>query len=368
MAHRIPFRRVDWINTAFLVGIILFAILAVPVYLWNHGIDWFIGGMFVFLVLSTGLSITLGYHRLFSHLSFRAKWPVKLFTLVFGACAFENSVLHWASDHRRHHKHVDHDNDPYDISRGFFWAHMGWIFFKIIPQTPLDNVPDLRKDRLVMWQHRWDKLLAVFVGLLGPALLGYLWNGPVGAWGGFLIAGVLRVVVVQQSTFFINSLCHTIGTQPYSSKCSARDSMLMAFLTFGEGYHNFHHEFQHDYRNGVKAWNFDPTKWMIWLLSKVGLTSDFRTVSPSRILLAEIAEARRTADMRLASIDALSITVCERARGAVDDLQEKLATAYHELEKSIAEKAETSRHMIDCWRKDMRELLDSLANLKPLPA
>ncbi len=219
-----------------------------------------------------------------------------------------------------------------------------------------------------MWQHRWDKLLAVVVGLLGPALLGYLWNGPVGAWGGFLIAGVLRVVVVQQSTFFINSLCHTLGTQPYSSKCSARDSMLMAFLTFGEGYHNFHHEFQHDYRNGVKAWNFDPTKWMIWLLSKVGLTSDFRTVSPSRILLAEIAEARRTADMRLASIDALSITVCERARGAVDDLQEKLATAYHELEKSIAEKAETSRHMIDCWRKDMRELLDSLANLKPLPA
>ncbi len=130
MAHRIPFRRVDWINTVFLVGIILFAILAVPVYLWNHGIDWFIGGMFVFLVLSTGLSITLGYHRLFSHLSFKAKWPVKLFTLVFGACAFENSVLHWASDHRRHHKHVDHDNDPYDISRGFFWAHMGWIFFK----------------------------------------------------------------------------------------------------------------------------------------------------------------------------------------------------------------------------------------------
>jgi HAD superfamily hydrolase (TIGR01509 family) len=95
-----------------------------------------------------------------------------------------------------------------------------------------------------------------------------------GALGGFLIAGVLRVVVVQHSTFFINSLCHTIGKRPYSTKHSARDSIVMAFATFGEGYHNYHHEFQHDYRNGVKPWQWDPTKWTIWTLSKLGLASN----------------------------------------------------------------------------------------------
>ena len=285
MPLRIPYSRVDWINSGFLLIITLLALIGAPLYLWHHGTDWFLSGLFLFFVIATGLSITLGYHRLFSHLSFKAKWPVRLITLVFGACAFENSVLNWASDHRRHHKHTDHQDDPYDISRGFFWAHMGWIFFKLIPEQPMDNVADLRKDRMVMWQHKWDKVLALGVGLVLPAVLGFLWNGWVGALGGFLIVGILRVVVVQQCTFFINSLCHTIGRQPYSSKCSARDSALMAFLTFGEGYHNFHHEFQHDYRNGVKPWNFDPTKWMIWLLSKVGarvgLPESFRQPDPS---------------------------------------------------------------------------------------
>ncbi|NIP94389.1 MAG: acyl-CoA desaturase [Akkermansiaceae bacterium] len=368
MPLRIPFSRVDWLNTIVLFIIALLALIGAPLYLWNCGIDWFIGGMFAFYVFATGLSITLGYHRLFAHLSFRAKWPVKLFTLVFGACAFENSALNWVSDHRRHHKHTDQEDDPYDITRGFFWAHIGWILFKLNPLPPMDNVADLRKDRLVMWQYRWDKVIAVMVGLVLPAALGYWWNGWEGALGGFLLAGVLRVFLVQQCTFFINSLCHTIGRQPYSSKCSARDSVLMAFLTFGEGYHNFHHEFQHDYRNGVKPWNFDPTKWAIWLLSKIGLVSHCRRVSPYQILLAEIGEARRKADEQLAYLDASSVTVCERARGAVHELQDRLATAYHELERAIADRAETSRHLVDRWRREVRELLESLSKLEPLPA
>ena len=365
MPLRIPYSRVDWLNSGFLLIITLLALIGAPLYLWHHGTDWFLSGLFLFFVIATGLSITLGYHRLFSHLSFKAKWPVRLITLVFGACAFENSVLNWASDHRRHHKHTDHQDDPYDISRGFFWAHMGWIFFKLIPEQPMDNVADLRKDRMVMWQHKWDKVLALGVGLVLPAVLGFLWNGWVGALGGFLIVGILRVVVVQQCTFFINSLCHTIGRQPYSSKCSARDSALMAFLTFGEGYHNFHHEFQHDYRNGVKPWNFDPTKWMIWLLSKVGLVSDCRKVSASRILLAEIGEARRRADERLASIHDSGTTVCEKALTTVQDLQDRLATAYHELEVAVAERAEMSRHVVNHWRKETRLLLRSLSDLTP---
>src|SRR5438067_851486 len=293
MFSRIPRHRINWITSTFLMGTAATACTATPIYLWHNGLDWFQGLLFFFYVAATGFSITLGYHRLFSHLAFQAKWPVKLFTLLCGAAAFENSALDWVSDHRKHHKHVDHEEDPYDISKGFFHAHIGWLLFKLKPEPPMDNVNDLQKDALVMWQHRWVHLISVLVGFVLPALLGWIHAGPRAALGGFLIAGVLRVVSVQHCTFFINSMCHYVGKRPYSSKCSARDSGLMALFTFGEGYHNFHHEFQHDYRNGVKPWQWDPTKWCIWILEKVRLASGLRRVPDEKILLAEIAEARR---------------------------------------------------------------------------
>jgi stearoyl-CoA desaturase (delta-9 desaturase) len=363
--QRLSFERVDWINTVFLLIISLLAVIAAPIYLWKVGGNAFLWSMFAFYCIATGMSITLGYHRLFSHLSFKAKWPVRLFTLVFGACAFENSALNWVSDHRRHHKHTDHDDDPYDISQGFFWAHIGWILFKRLPEPPLDNVNDLRKDKLVMWQHRWDKLIALSVGLLLPAVLGYYFaGGAMGALGGFLIAGVMRVFVVQQCTFFINSLCHTIGNQPYSTRCSARDSFVMSLFTFGEGYHNYHHEFQHDYRNGVKPWNFDPTKWAIWALSKVGLASDLRRVADTKVLLAEMAEARRRADLELARLkESGDHPLRDKALEAMNALSERLSANYHELEKAMADRVELSRKAIRKWSKETRVTLDHLIAL-----
>lgn len=319
--------------------------------------------MFAFMVPATAMSITLGYHRLFSHLSFKAKWPVKLFTLVFGACAFENSCLDWSSDHRTHHKHVDHDEDPYDISKGFMWAHIGWLMFKLAPEHPATNVSDLRKEKLVMWQHRHVQKIAFFVGILGPAILGGLYNHfvnlPVweGVLGGFLIAGVLRVVVVQHSTFFINSLCHTIGKRPYSTKHSARDSIVMAFATFGEGYHNYHHEFQHDYRNGVKPWQWDPTKWTIWTLSKLGLASNLRRVPDSKILLAEMGEARMRAEEKLAALNAANPTMVDRAHIALNELCQNLAKNYAELEKAVSDRVEVSRQTLLAWQSETRELV-----------
>jgi stearoyl-CoA desaturase (delta-9 desaturase) len=285
----LPRERINWLTSSFLIGTAFLTVTALPVYLWNFGVDWFQLAMFFAFIAVTGFSITAGYHRLFAHKSFEAKWPLRLLVLIFGAGAFENSVLMWTSEHRRHHKHTDHEEDPYDITKGFFHAHIGWLLFKLNPSPPFDNVLDLQKDRLVRWQHRHVHLLAVFVGFILPTLLGFLWHGWSGALGAFLISGVARVVVVQHCTFFINSACHTLGRQPYSTRCSARDSLLLAFFTFGEGYHNYHHEFQHDYRNGVKAWQFDPTKWLIWLLSKLGVTSRLRRVSPEKIEAAQRA-------------------------------------------------------------------------------
>ena len=283
----VPRHRINWITSSFLIGTAALTVTAVPLYLWKFGVDWFQFALFAAMFAASGFSISLGYHRLFSHIAFKAAWPVRLFTLIFGAGAFENSVLMWSSEHRRHHKHVDHDDDPYDITKGFFYAHMGWLLFKMSPQPPYDNVPDLKRDRLVMWQHRYIHLIAVIVAFFLPAVIGWLWNGAVGALGGFLIAGVARVTVLQHCTFLINSACHTLGRQPYSNRCSARDSHLLALFTFGEGYHNYHHEFQYDYRNGVKPWEFDPTKWIIWTLSKIGLTADLRRVASEKVREAQ---------------------------------------------------------------------------------
>ncbi|MGA0848691.1 MAG: acyl-CoA desaturase, partial [Chthoniobacterales bacterium] len=367
----IPWDRVNWKTSIFLAVINTLALTAVPLYLWHYGLDWFQVVLFLFFYITTGLSITLGYHRLFSHLSFKAKKPVRLATLLFGACAFENSVLDWCSDHRKHHKHVDHDDDPYDISKGFFWAHVGWLLFKLGPEMPMDNVNDLKRDPLIMWQHKWCIPLAFVLGLGGPALLGYLWNGPAGALGGFLLAGVLRVFAVQHSTFFINSMCHTVGRQPYSTRCSARDSAIMALFTFGEGYHNYHHEFQHDYRNGVKRTNFDPTKWTIWTLEKLGLVSDLRRVPDEKILLAEMNEARRRAALKTEQHESIAAVFGHQMQEMFHHLSERLAANYAALEQAMAEKVEVSRHMIEDWRRETREfaaLLTDLERRLPVPA
>src|SRR5256714_9420491 len=211
---RIPLHRVNWTTSSFLIGTVFLTITAVPLYLWYFGVDWFYFVVFGVMLAATGFSITLGYHRLFSHMTFRARLPVRLFTLIFGAAAFENSVLLWASEHRRHHKHVDHDEDPYDISKGFFHAHIGWLLFKLWPQPPFDNVADLKKDPLVMWQHRHIHSLAVLVGFGLPALAGFLWDGWGGALGGFLLGGAGRGVVLPHWTFLINSPVSPNGRAP----------------------------------------------------------------------------------------------------------------------------------------------------------
>jgi stearoyl-CoA desaturase (Delta-9 desaturase) len=350
-------------NSVFLISTFAISCTAVPLYIWHYGLDIFQVVLFLFFFISTGMSITLGYHRLFSHLTFKANPLVKLYTLLFGAAAFEGSALAWSADHRRHHKFVDHDDDPYDISRGLFHAHIGWLLFRRGPDTPLTWVRDLQQDKLAWWQHQFYVPIAILIGFGLPSLLGWLWGGPMAALGAFLIAGCARIVFVHHTTFFINSLCHWIGDRPYSSKCSARDSMLMALFTFGEGYHNFHHEFQHDYRNGVKPWQFDPTKWMIWLLSKLGLVSNLRTVPEEKILKAQIAEQETLLQKRLQS---RSTPITEQIQTMLDGARAQMNAALLEWEEllveyraAIAGKTELSRRELADLRRKVNAAYDS---------
>jgi stearoyl-CoA desaturase (Delta-9 desaturase) len=348
MFSRIPFDRVNWPTSTFLIGSLLLSLTAVPAYICYFGIDWFQIALFFVMFCASGFSITLGYHRLYSHLTFQAHWIVRLLTLIFGAAAFENSVLLWACEHRIHHKHVDHDEDPYCISRGFFHAHMGWLMFKLNPLPPFDNVADLQKDPLVRWQHRYIHWIAVSVAFAFPAILGLAWGGWVSALGAFLIAGMARVVAVQHCTFCINSLCHYMGKRPYSSRCSARDSWLMAIVTFGEGYHNYHHKFQFDYRNGVRPWQIDPTKWIIWTLSKLGLVSKLRRVPTEKIVLAELDEAKRQLETELAS------------HALTDEASAFIRNAYHRLQTTAQQWTQRKTEQLEATRIMLAELRNEI--------
>ena len=345
-------------NTFFLGLILLGSVVGLPMFIWKFGADiqhwWAHILIALVLFIYSGMGITFGYHRLLSHISFKAKWPVKLFALIGGATAMQDSALVWSADHRRHHKHVDHEDDPYNITKGFWHAHIGWILFKKKLAPPKDNVKDLMADKIVMWQHRWWIEIALLVGFVFPAYAGWLIEGSWhGALLGLLLGGMFRLTCCHHSTFFINSLCHYMGTQPYSSSHTARDSWFMALLTFGEGYHNYHHEFQHDYRNGVKPWQFDPTKWAAWTLSKLGLASDLRRVPDEKIELAEI----RQKDKQLA--EQLSNTpepVCEKTQALFAEAGVKLHSAVESWEHAKNEYSKAAQKKLNLTKEQLAEL------------
>ena len=216
----------------------------------------------------------------------------------------------------------------------------------------MDNVADLQADRLVMWQHRYYPWIGAAMNLVVVPAIGWLWGGWPSALGALLLASVLRVVLVQHSTFCINSFCHWIGRRPYSTRCTARDSWIMALFTFGEGYHNYHHEFQHDYRNGVKPWQFDPTKWAIWTMSKLGLTRDLRRVPAEKIQLAEIAEKQRQLEAKLAARPA---THCKKARRLLELAHQRLQQAAQTWEQRRTEYVHATEKR---WEASKEKLAD----------
>ena len=277
-------KQIDWVNTIFLTTTPVVAIVLGAIYFAQNGLQWSQIALAVIFYFATGLSVTGGYHRLFSHRAYKANNLVKFLYLIFGAATFQNSALKWSADHRIHHTHVDDEKDPYNINKGFWWAHIGWIFFQekeVEPKYP----KDLLNDKLVMWQHRNYLWLAVAMGVILPTVIGYFLGS---ALGGLALAGFGRIVFVHHCTFFINSLCHIVGTRPYTDTNTARDSAIMAVFSYGEGYHNYHHYFPVDYRNGIKWYHFDPTKWMIKTLSFVGWTSDLKKVQEKLISQAKL--------------------------------------------------------------------------------
>jgi stearoyl-CoA desaturase (Delta-9 desaturase) len=299
MTTPLPKAPFNWVAIFALVFLPIVAVIAIPLYAYHHDFSlaaWI--SMFVLLGVSS-LGITAGYHRLWAHRAYEATVPLKILLMIMGTFAVQNSILYWGSGHRTHHRHVDDiEKDPYSIQNGFWYAHMGWMLRDYPAAEPnYKNAPDLLNDKVVMFQHKYYVPMVIVVH--SAILLPIGWA--VGDIGGvLLLGGLMRLILSHHVTFFINSLCHMWGKRPYTDENTARDNFWLAIATWGEGYHNYHHIFQYDYRNGVKWWQYDPTKWLIWSFSKLGLAKNLRRIPSFNIKKAELAMRFKYAEQDLA--------------------------------------------------------------------
>ena len=308
----------DWPVVFFLGGNSVLSLLLSGVYFYYFGVNGALLGLLVLYCFVTNLSITAGYHRYFSHRSYEAHPWIAKFFLAVGAGAWQGSVLQWAVGHRQHHREVDTEKDPYSIKRGFWSAHMEWMLRGDQPEIKAPRV-DLDREPGVVFQHKYYITCAIVMGYFVPTLLGAVLLGD--ALGGLIVLGALRIFLTQQSTYFVNSLAHILGSRPYSQESSARDNLLVAFLTNGEGYHNFHHTFQADYRNGIKWYHWDPTKWFIQFLAGVGLAFKLKRVSASEILKARL------------HVESLSLQSKGFSQETLDRVKERILGAQEQIRK-----------------------------------
>ncbi|HKD54144.1 MAG TPA: fatty acid desaturase [Steroidobacteraceae bacterium] len=315
-----------WPNALMFALTFAAAAILVPWYGLTHGFstaDW---GVFVFFLVANGMAITAGYHRLWAHRTYEAHWTLRAFYLVFGTMALQNSVLAWCSGHRTHHLHVDdEDRDPYSARRGFWFSHIGWMLREYPSgRENFSNIPDLKKDPLLRFQHRFYVPLTITANFGLPLLAGFVFHD---VWGMLILAGVLRLVWSHHVTFFINSLAHMWGSRPYTDDNSARDNPVLAVVTYGEGYHNFHHIFAHDYRNGVRWWQWDPTKWMIAALQVFGLTRSLKRTPVFQIRRALLAMQFKRAQAQLARLPSTGGAHIEPLRARLAHEYESFLTA-----------------------------------------
>lgn len=291
---------------AFVILPFLAVIAAVPV-AWGWGLGWRdVVLAFVFYAVS-GLGVTVGFHRYFTHGAFKARRGLHIGLALAGSLAIEGPVTRWVADHRRHHAFSDRDGDPHSpwrygdnvraLMKGLWFAHIGWMFD--VEQTNQRRfAPDMLDDRDMRWINRLFPLWVV-VSLLGPAAIGGLWAWSwTGAVSAFFWASLVRIAVLHHVTWSINSICHTIGERPFAARDKSANFWPLAILSFGESWHNSHHADPTAARHGVLRGQIDPGARVIWMFERFRWAYDVRWSSRERVMskLIEMDQERRVTE------------------------------------------------------------------------
>lgn len=372
-------KKFNWGPALFLLIYQPLLLISLPFYFYYAPPSWGMVIASIILLYLTGLSITAGYHRFYAHRSYKTNSWIEGVLLFLGSMAIQGSALRWAFDHRIHHAYVDTDQDPYCIKKGFWFAHFTWILEKPNPIDP-KVVPDLMKNKLVQFQHRYFEVLMVINNAIATLFVGWLLQDYVGA---FFLACWTRIFCLHHFTWFINSLAHTWGDKPFCQEQSAVNNFVISLLTFGEGYHNYHHTFANDYRNGVRWYHFDPTKWLIWTLSKLGLAESLRRVDAFTIKKRMVLERRtlllnKLCDLWYVKKDELEIKVKEISERIVNRITDvnQLKEQYKILRKERSEPnllkevkkelQQLKKGLKEDWRLWVK-LSRNILRLKPLP-
>jgi stearoyl-CoA desaturase (Delta-9 desaturase) len=285
----------------FVVVPLLALIAAIPL-AWGWGLGWHDVIIALAFYWLTGLGVTVGYHRYFTHGSFKAKTGLRVALAVFGTMAIEGPVFNWVADHRRHHKYSDREGDPHSpwrygedtkaLAKGLVYAHMLWLFDE--NKTSQEKfIPDLLADRKLQRVHKLFPVI-VLTSMLAPALIGGLWGMSWhGALTAFFWASLVRVALLHHVTWSINSICHTFGDEEFEVRDKARNVPWLAIASFGESWHNLHHADPTCARHGVLKGQLDPSARVIWALEKLGWAYDVRWPDARRLEAKRPAGATR---------------------------------------------------------------------------
>jgi stearoyl-CoA desaturase (delta-9 desaturase) len=283
----------DRIATGIVTAVPVLALGLVVWQVWGDFLRWSDVVVFVIMYLATGLGITVGFHRYFTHRSFKTSKPVRAVLAVLGSAAIEGPVISWVADHRKHHTFADQEGDPHSphVDHGVGWrgafkgllhAHVGWLFIHTQRGLRRRYARDLIDDPIVSFVDRKFVFWAVG-GLLAAFALGWVIGGSLYAGlTGLLWGGAVRMLVVHHVTFSINSLCHFFGRRRFETDDESRNLLWLAPLSFGESWHNNHHAFPTSAEHGLRRWELDPSALLIRALEKVGLVWDVVRVDRER--------------------------------------------------------------------------------------
>nr|AKA66436.1 stearoyl-CoA desaturase-1 [Larimichthys crocea]AKA66437.1 stearoyl-CoA desaturase-1 [Larimichthys crocea] len=250
-------------------------------------------GLLCFVV--SALGVTAGAHRLWSHRSYKASLPLRIFLCLANSMAFQNDIFEWARDHRVHHKYSETDADPHNAMRGFFFSHVGWLLVRkhpdVIEKGRKLELTDLRADKVIMLQKRYYKLSVVVMCFLLPMWVPwYLWGETL--WVSYFVPAVLRYAMLLNATWLVNSAAHMWGNRPYDKNISPTENMFVTFSAIGEGFHNYHHCFPYDYATSEFGCKLNITTCFIDFMCFLGLASDRKKV-PREVVMGRI---QRTGD------------------------------------------------------------------------